>query len=411
MEVPPTAGLPLRWRDLRGRDSPQLAERAAAFLGLPEVQIECSGTACLIVALLALRTLSSRRTVIIPAFTCPLVPLAIEYCGLRVQLCDLAEDHFDMDPEVLASRCNDDTLAVIPTHLAGRVANVNAAWTHAKGVGAWVIEDAAQALGARFYGKFVGTLADIGFFSLAVGKGLTTYEGGILCAGDPPLRAAMRRVHKQIIRENGLREFARAVQLLGYASFYRPHWMRLVYGMPLRRALRRGRLVEAAGDLVNPRIPLHELGRWRGTVAARAFERLAEFQLELAALATSRSARLAQIADLKVFSDPRGAHGTWPCLLVLMPSEASRDAALARLWPAGVGASRLFVHALPDYSFLSSIVPTGQAARARSFAARTLTLSNSPWLSDAQFEQIVGTLTWAVRSRPRMHSATSANSL
>jgi perosamine synthetase len=410
VEVPPTAGLPLRGRDLWARDSPQLAERAARFLGLPEVQIECSGTACLIVALLALRTLSSRRTVIVPAFTCPLVPLAVEYCGLRVQLCDLAAEHFDMDHRILASLCNDDTLAVIPTHLAGRVANVHAARTHARAAGAWVIEDAAQALGARFHGRSVGTLADIGFFSLAVGKGLTTYEGGILCANDPSLREAMRRVHEQIIRTNGLREFVRTLQLLGYAACYRPRWLRLVYGMPLRRALRHGRVAEAAGDDVNPRIPLHELGRWRSAVAARAFERLAEFQTELAALATSRSARLSQIEGLKVVGDSRGAQGTWPCLLVLMPSEAVRDAALRCLWPAGVGASRLFVHPLPDYALLSSVVPTGQASQARSFAKRTLTLSNSPWLSDAQFEHVVGILSWAVGSRPGTQPASAVSS-
>jgi dTDP-4-amino-4,6-dideoxygalactose transaminase len=410
MEVPPTASLPLGWRDLWGPDPPPLAERAATFLDLPQVQVECSGTACLIVALMALRAMSPRRTVIIPAFTCPLVPLAVAHCGLRVQLCDLAADHFDMDHRMLARLCNDDTLAVVPTHLAGRVANVARARAHARAAGAWVIEDAAQALGARREGICVGTLADIGFFSLAVGKGLTTYEGGILCSGDPALRTAMRRASERIIRANGWLELGRSVQLLGYSACYRPRWLRFVYGAPLRRALRRGRLAEAAGDLVSQPIPLHRLGRWRGSVAARAFDRLPEFQAELAAFARARRARLQSIDGLKVFGDPHGTDGTWPCLLVLMPSEAARDAALAHLWPAGVGASRLFVHALPDYEFLAAVVPPAQATQARSFAARTLTLSNSPWLGDAQFESIVRILGCAVNSESRMDAASCPSS-
>ena len=412
-EVPPTAGLPLEWRDLWGGGSPPLAGRAAAFLGLPEAQVECSGTACLIVALMTLRAMSPRRTVIIPAFTCPLVPLAVAHCGLRVQLCDLAADHFDMDHRMLARLCNDDTLAVVPTHLAGRVANVARARMHARAVGAWVIEDAAQALGARHDGSCVGTLADIGFFSLAVGKGLTSYEGGILCASDPALRAAMRRTSERIIRSNGWLELGRTLQLLGYAVCYQPRLLRFVYGAPLRQALRRGDLAKAAGDLAGQPIPLHRLGRWRGSVAARAFERLAEFQAALAALARSRRATLERIDGLKVLGDSPGTDGAWPCLLVLMPNEAARDAALAHLWHAGVGVSRLFVHALPDYAFLAAIVPPAQAThatQARSFAARTLTLSNSPWLGETQFELIVRILGWAVDSVSRMDSSSCLSS-
>ena len=413
MEVPPTAGLSLGWRDLWPRGSPLLEERAADFLGLPQAQVECSGTACLIVALTTLKAMSPRRTVIIPAFTCPLVALAVAHCGLRVQLCDLAEDDFDMDHRMLAKLCNEDTLAVVPTHLAGRVAKVVGARTLARAAGAWVIEDAAQALGARRDGERVGTLADIGFFSLAVGKGLTTYEGGILCSSDPSLRQAMRRTSERMIHPNGPLELWRALQLLGYSACYRPRWLRLVYGAPLRRALLRGRLLEAAGDLAALPIPLHRLGRWRGSVGALAFARLAGFQAVLAMLARSRVARLERIGGLKVFGDSHGVSGAWPCLLILMPSEAAREAALAQLWSAGVGVSRLFVHALPDYAFLAPVVPAAQAewaTQARSFAARTLTLSNSPWLSDAQFELVARVLDRAVGSSSGMHAASCSSS-
>jgi dTDP-4-amino-4,6-dideoxygalactose transaminase len=400
-EIPPTAGLPLGWKDLWSSASPQLPERAAAFLGMPEVQIECSGTACLIVALTALRGLSHRRTVIIPAYTCPLVPLAIAHCGLRIQLCDLAPDHFDLDYEMLATLCDHDTLAVVPTHLAGRIANVEAAVICASSVGAWVIEDAAQAFGARAGGRCVGDFADIGFFSLAVGKGLTTYEGGVLCSNRAPLRAAMRDVSARIIGSNRMREWGRALQLLGYAALYRPRYLPMAYGAPLRRALRRGDLVAAVGDTENRKVPLHRMGSWRRRVGARALDRLADFQIWLAALARARVAQLRRIDGLKVFSDPPGLHGVWPCLLVLMPSEAARDAALAQLWPAGLGVSRLFIHALPDYGFLASIVPRAPVQRARNFASRTLTLSNSPWLTDAQFERIVAVLADVIASKPR----------
>ena len=66
-EVPPTAGLPLRWRDFLPAPGRSLEAGMAALLRLPAVQIECSGTAALIVALTTLKQASARRAVIIPA--------------------------------------------------------------------------------------------------------------------------------------------------------------------------------------------------------------------------------------------------------------------------------------------------------------------------------------------------------
>jgi dTDP-4-amino-4,6-dideoxygalactose transaminase len=54
--------------------------------------------------------------------------------------------------------------------------------------------------------------------------------------------------------------------------------------------------------------------------------------------------------------------------------------------------SRLFIHALPDYAYLADRVPRQDVPNARDFAARTLTISNSPWLDEERFEAICRTL-------------------
>src|SRR6476659_9898642 len=150
-EIPPTAGMPLQWSDLVGSaNEPDLGRALAAFLGVESVGVACSGTASLIVALETLKRRSGRRTVVIPAYTCPLVPLAIAYVGLRVKLCDLSPDRFDFDRDALAAACDRDTLAVVPTHLSGMVANLEPVFDNAERVGAFVVEDAAQALGATW---------------------------------------------------------------------------------------------------------------------------------------------------------------------------------------------------------------------------------------------------------------------
>jgi len=396
-EIPPTAGLPPRWSDVFpfGAASAlpgDLAQRAAAFLETDAVQLECSGTASLVVALTALHRQSGRRVVVVPAYTCPLVALAVAHCGLELRLCDLAPGSIDFDAAQLAQVCDAQTLAIVPTHLAGRVADVGTTVAIARAVGAFVIEDAAQAFGARRGGKPIGFDGDAGFFSLAVGKGLTTFEGGVLVARDARLREAFARVGREIVPRRLGWELKRSLQLLGYHAFYRPSLLGIAYGAPLRRALRHGDLIGAVGDDFGAEIPLHTLGAWRRSIGARAFARLPDFLRECAAQAQRRKQRLARIPGVAVVDDPAGAEGTWPFLLLRLPSETVRDAVLQRLWSAGLGINRLFIHALPDYDYLRAFVGMHDVPHARAFAATTLTISNSPWLDDEAFERICAVL-------------------
>src|SRR5438270_3486728 len=392
-EVPPTAGLPIQWRDFRLRGvSQSLETRLSAFLRVSSVQIECSGTAALIVALTTPKRASGRRSVIMPAYTCPLVALAVLHCGLRPVVCDLLPGSFEICPEALARAANDDTLAIIPTHLGGRVADLTAASDIARRTGAWVIEDAAQALGATDAGRYAGTIADIGFCSLAAGKGLTLYEGGVLIARDAALRNAMRATSAKIVPARFFKEAQRLVQLFGYALLYRPGMLRLPYGIPLRAAVKRGNVIDAVGDNFTSDIPLHRVGRVRRAVGANASIRLAPFLQRSSEQAAVRRKQIEAVPGFTVAGDREGVRGTWPFLMVLTPSERVRDAVLADLWTAGLGVSRLFIHALPDYPYLTAAIGQPQVPNARDFASRMFTISNSAWLRDEDFDRILSVL-------------------
>ena len=96
-----------------------------------------------------------------------------------------------------------------------------------------------------------------------------------------------------------------------------------------------------------------------------------------------------QLPGITVIDDTPGTQGTWPLLMVRLPSQRARDAALATLWSRGLGVSRMFIHALTDYSYLRGIVPAVATPQAQDFAARMLTLGNSPWWTDADVEAIL----------------------
>ncbi len=391
-ELPPTAGLPMQASDFLpgGGD---LREILARQLGTPPLQLTCSGTHALLIALRTLRKRAPKRdTVILPAYTCPLVPIAVHSLGLRVQLCDTRRGHFDFDPAQLSRLADARTLAILPTHLGGRIADVERACDIARRAGAWVIEDAAQALGARIGNSSVGLRGDIGFFSLAAGKGLSLHEGGLLVSRDDELRAALAEHAAEQVRSSLRWELLRSVQLLGLAACYRPSLLSLVYGNPLRNALQRGDLEEAVGDIFPLDIPQHRVSHWRQNIGANAARRLPAFLQAGRLRALQLRVQLAQLPAVEVVDGLAGTGGTWPMLMLLMPSQRARDAALDALWPRGLGASRMFIHALPDYAYLRGVVPQDDMPNARDFAARMLTLGNSAWQTREETAEILRAL-------------------
>jgi dTDP-4-amino-4,6-dideoxygalactose transaminase len=350
------------------------------------VQIESSGTAAIMIALTTLKRLSSRKSVIIPAYTCPFVPLAILRCGLYPVLCDTKKNHFDFCPESLKALCNDGILAIMPTHLGGRIADLDLVLQSAKQCGAYVVEDAAQALGASWRGKLVGTVGDLGCYSLGVGKGLTIYGGGAVVAREASIWQVLEAVNKEVVPRKLAWETKRIFALIGYYALYRPLGLGLVFGMPLRRNLKREKWIEAVGDNCSANFQVHRVSHLRKSIGASALRRLPSFLNLTREQASRRKVILRKIPGVCVMDDADGDIGTWPYFLVLMPSQQSRDNALKRLWTAKLGVGRLFIHALIDYAYLQfSQIATPNA---RDFAARTLTITNSPWLKEKEFLKI-----------------------
>lgn len=385
-ENPPTAGLPALWRDWLPKHN-DLASYVAQLFKLPPLNVTCSGTIALVVALKTLaKQYPQRKYVIIPAYTCPLVALAIRHCGLKIILCDLAKDSFDFDLDQLSSLLNEQVLAVMPTHLGGRVANVIAVKKLALRYNITVIEDAAQALGAE-----VGIDGDIIFFSLAAGKGLTMYEGGLLTANKPELRQKLTETAKQIPR-NLVWESKRIVELAGYTTLYNPFGLYFAYGIGRRKALKKNHLIEAVGDYFEFNLPLHQVSQFRQSIAANAARRLPDFLTKTTTQALRRIAKLKKIPKIVVIDDTNNSKGTWPFIMILLPSKVIRDTILQKLWPSTLGVSRLFIHSLPNYQYLNTIVPQIIMPNADDFAQRMLTITNSLWLNDKQFDQIYQTI-------------------
>lgn len=112
---------------------------------------------------------------------------AIIAVGATPRFCDISLDH-NIDPNKLKAVITSKTKAIMPIHLTGRPAQMDEINTIAKEHGLYVIEDAAQAIGAKYKGKPVGSLGDIGCFSLHPLKNLFVMgDGGFLTLSDPKI--------------------------------------------------------------------------------------------------------------------------------------------------------------------------------------------------------------------------------
>ncbi len=139
-----------------------------------------SGTSALHLALLAAGVGPGDEVITVP-FTFVATVAAILYTGARPVLVDVDPCSLTIDVDQLASLVTKRTKAVVPVHLHGQAADMDPIMEVAQEHGLKVIEDAAQAHGAEYKGRRVGSIGDLGCFSFYPGKNLGAYgEGGMV---------------------------------------------------------------------------------------------------------------------------------------------------------------------------------------------------------------------------------------
>jgi len=118
---------------------------------------------------------------------------AITQTGARVVFCDVDDSTYNIDPELIASRITSRTKAIVPVHLYGRPADLETLGRLAREHGLKIVEDAAQAHGARIGDRKVGSFGDVACFSFYPGKNLGAYgDAGAIVTNKEELATRMR---------------------------------------------------------------------------------------------------------------------------------------------------------------------------------------------------------------------------
>ncbi|HET9766143.1 MAG TPA: DegT/DnrJ/EryC1/StrS family aminotransferase [Thermoanaerobaculia bacterium] len=337
-----------RWSDLLARTSfvggaeVESFEKAFAdYLGGPDCVAVANGTDALVVALHALG-LRPGDEVLVPSLTFFATAEAVVWAGGVPGPVDVDAASFNVDVADAEARATSRTVGMIPVHLYGQPCDLDAALALCGRRGWWLIEDAAQAHGATWRGRKVGTFGALAGWSFYPSKNLGCFgDGGAVTGADT---GALARV---------------------------------------RTLANHGRLEHYRHGAVGTNSRLDAL---QAAVLNLRLTRLERDNARRAALVARYRESLAGVGDLRFAAVPAEASPVWHQLTV---RTAARDGLRQHLLDAGIGSATFYPIPLHQQPALVPLLPAGLSLPASEAAAReVLCLPLYPQLSESQVDEV-----------------------
>lgn len=340
------------WISSQGKFIQAFEQMFADFCGVKHAIACNNGTTALHLALVGLGV-GPGDEVLVPDLTYIASANCVRYCGAEPVFVDCDPLTFNMDPAAIEARITPRTKGVMPVHLFGQPCDMDPIREIAERRGLFVVEDAAEAHGARYKGGRVGGLGDCASFSFFGNKIITTGEGGAVTTNDDALAARLR-----LLRGQGM-------------DPERRYWFNVVgYNY---------RMTNIAAAL--------------GVAQMERVDEALAFRKELATWYDEDLAGEPLI--IRPHVEPWAEHSYWMYSIMLDPAvTVSRDEVMARMNGAGIETRPVFhpMHVLPPYA--QSAAPFPNAA---SCAARGISLPTHEMLSRDDVTRVCAALADAIR--------------
>ena len=197
------------WISSSGEYVTRFEEAFAEYCGVKHGIAVTNGTVALHLALLALG-IGTGDEVIIPAFTMIATAFAVCYTGAMPVFVDADPKTWNIDTKLIEEKITDKTKAIMPVHIFGNPCDMDEIERIAKKYNLYIVEDAAEAHGAEYHGRKVGSFSSISAFSFFANKNLTTGEGGMCLTDDDKLAERCRYFKNMCFPVNGPRNYQHA---------------------------------------------------------------------------------------------------------------------------------------------------------------------------------------------------------
>lgn len=329
----------------------EFERKFADYVGVKHAIAVSSGTAALHAALLAAEVKPGDE-VILPSFAFQAAAEAVLLVGATPVFVDIDEETYCMDVESVEEAVTKDTKAIIPVHLYGLPADMDPILELAREKDIIVIEDAAQAHGAAYKGRKVGSMGHMGCFSFYATKNMTTGEGGMVTTNDE--------------------EYAEALRAIRNHGEERANWsVRLGHN--------------------------YRMSELQAALGIAQLEKLPNFLKKRRANAENLSKELASVRRLILPKEPEGTLHAWNLYTVRVQgaNAAKRNKVVEKLRDKGIGASVYYetpIHLLPFYKKFFKPKRKGWLAKTEKAARQVFSIPIHPKVSPEGLEYIVKNL-------------------
>jgi perosamine synthetase len=329
----------------------QLGRSLAAHAGRQHHWLTSTGRGGMVLALQGMRDACSdaqRTEVIVPAYTCYSVPAAVVKAGLKPRLCDVDPRTLSMSPAALERFDYSRVLAIITANLYGIPNELDAIENIARSHGVWLLDDAAQALGATQAGRPVGGFGAAGLYSFDKGKNITSLEGGALVASDAKLAAAIDARYAKLPGSPSVQTAMRVIKLAAYSALLRPTLYGVVRKLP---GLGLGRTP------YDETYPVEQYSRVLAGFADTLLQRLEALGEQRRRNAAALTAELRKISGVQLIEPPANSQPVYARLPILVEDSSRRAAIIERLDSDGIGATASYPNALCDVPEVAAMLP------------------------------------------------------
>lgn len=340
------------WISSKGKFISEFENGFARYVGLDHAVGVCNGTVALHLALVSLG-LGAGDEVIVPTLTYIAAVNAIAYTGATPVFVDSVRDTWQMDPDDVRRKITSRTRAIMVVHLYGQTCDMGALRKIAKQHKLLVVEDCAEAFGARFNASMAGTFGDIAAFSFFGNKTITTGEGGMVVTKNEDVAERARHFRGQGLADN--REYWHDV--IGYN---------------------------------------YRMTNICAAIGLAQLERADEFLAKKRRLAKYYEQQLAGL-PVEVHSEASGTTHSYWMISILVKNASDRDPLRNHLRESGIETRPLFypAHTMPMYATERPPFPV-----AEDLSQRGINLPSWPGVTDAQMQTIVSEIGEYFRKSP-----------
>ena len=330
---------------------------------------------CALLRSLAQLSVTNKNEIVIPSYTCFSVPSSVAKAGLKIHLCDVDPNTLGYDLEKLAAIDFTNVLVIITTNLYGIPNDLKQICTIATNNNVFLIDDSAQSMYGRVYGKFSGTLGDAGLYSLDKGKNITSMDGGILVTNSDDLASSIEAVIEDLPGLTLASRISYVARLVFYAVFLHPSLYWLPHHLPF---------LKLGTTVYTTKYHVAAYDSLLGAMGIQVFRHIEDIT---AARIKNGSYLKKHLSDLPLVQLPHFQEHVNPVYLrfpVLIEGRALRNKVIEELNRKGIGATASYPTPINDISEIQSIIVNrdSEFPGGRQVAWRIVTLPTHPYVTE-----------------------------